>query len=222
MLKDGMINTKFSMIKNCFLIFTIMLLCSCENKIRNTNTESVIKTEEADTHCSCPHALIYIQPYGSFTIKQVESFIPSLEENMNKYLYGGWTFKILDPIAIPFPTIIDKKYKASGFLTYLKKLPLKENEVVIGVTHEDICTDIHGQKNYGIVGYSYRPGTVAVVSDKRLPVKSDIWKPVLHEFIHAFYGAKHCPNDDPTCFMVDAKGHGNFRIQNKLCDSCRQ
>ena len=46
--------------------------------------------------------------------------------------------------------------------------------------------------------------------------------PIEPWFIHTFYGAKHCPNDDPTCFMKDAKGHGNFEIQDKLCDACKQ
>jgi hypothetical protein len=40
--------------------------------------------------------------------------------------------------------------------------------------------------------------------------------------MHAFYGAKHCPKDDPKCFMVDAKGKGNFAIQDRLYDSCRR
>ena len=92
--------------------------------------------------------------------------------------------------------------------------------VYIGITHEDICARVHGVQDYGIVGYSYSPGTVCVVSDKRLKDKSLVWKPVLHEFMHAFYGAKHCPNDDPTCYMKDAKGHGNFKIQDKLCGKC--
>lgn len=93
---------------------------------------------------------------------------------------------------------------------------------MIGLTHKDICADAHNVKDYGIVGMSFSPGNVCIVSDKRLSNKSDYWKPIIHEFIHAFYGAKHCPNDDPRCLMKDAKGKGTFRIQNYLCDSCKQ
>ena len=94
------------------------------------------------------------------------------------------------------------------------------SEIIIGLTHKDICTDIHNIKHYGILGISYSPGNVCIISDKRINNKSLIWKTILHEFIHAYYGAKHCPKDDPTCFMVDAKGKGNLAIQNKLCNSC--
>ena len=38
--------------------------------------------------------------------------------------------------------------------------------------------------------------------------------------MHTFYGARHCPNDDPKCIMKDAKGHGNFAIQKYLCKDC--
>jgi len=44
---------------------------------------------------------------------------------------------------------------------------------------------------------------------------------ILHEFMHTYYGSKHCPNDDPTCFMKDAKGKGDFKVQDKLCNSCK-
>ncbi len=81
---------------------------------------------------------------------------------------------------------------------------------------------IHNTKNYGIMGLSYCPGNVCVVSDHRIKTKSMVWKLMLHEFCHAFYGAKHCPNDDPKCFMKDAKGKGNVEVQNWLCDSCKR
>ena len=61
-----------------------------------------------------------------------------------------------------------------------------------------------------------------VCSLTRTFLKSDYWKPILHEFIHTFYGAGHCPDDNPKCIMKDAKGKGTFHIQDHLCDKCRQ
>ena len=112
-----------------------------------------------------------------------------------------------------------KRYKGISLLNNLK-LNSKDT-VIIGLTHGDICADVHNMKNYGIVGYSFVNRNVSVVSDKRLKDKRMIWKPVIHEFMHSFFGSPHCPNDDPKCFLKDAKGKGNFEIQEYLCHSCR-
>ena len=207
-----------------------VLLMGCTN-----NKASSSETEEDYLPCSCPECLIYLQPYGDFSKEQISEFIPKLQENFDKYLYGCWVFKILDPLPLPKEAYVKERmrYKATYLLD--KQLQQMKNlsnvteggplqlKAVIGLTHKDICTNIHNVENYGIVGLSYTGGRyVGVVSDKRLKDKSLIWKPVMHEFIHAFYNAKHCPNDDPTCFMKDAKGHANFAVQNHLCDSCLQ
>lgn len=216
--------------KKLLILCIGVLLMGCTN-----NKVSSSKTEEGYIPCSCPECLIYLQPYGNFTKEQVEKFIPELQENFGKYLYGCWVFKILDPLPLPEEAYVKERmrYKATYLLD--KQLQQMKNlsnvteggplqlKAVIGLTHKDICTNIHNVENYGIVGLSYTGGKyVGVVSDKRLKDKSQIWKPVMHEFIHAFYNAKHCPNDDPTCFMKDAKGHANFAVQNHLCDSCLQ
>ena len=206
-----------------------VLLMGCTN-----NKSTSIENEEDSLICS-PECLIYLQPYGDFSKEQVSEFIPKLQENFDKWLYGYWKFKILDPLPLPEEAYVKERmrYKATYLLD--KQLQQMNNlsnvldgkpmqlKAVIGLTHKDICTNIHNVENYGIVGLSYTGGRyVGVVSDKRLKDKSLIWKPVMHEFIHAFYNAKHCPNDDPTCFMKDAKGHANFAVQNHLCDSCLQ
>ena len=163
----------------------------------------------------CPHATILIQPYGNFTKKEIEKVIPKLKEELDRWAYGAWTFEILD--SKPFPT-----NRAIDILREQKKYKLKNDEVLMGLTHEDIKADVHNVKNYGIVGLAFLRGYVCVVSDKRLKDKSQIWKPMIHEFMHAFFASPHCPNDDPTCYMKDAKGKGNFGIQDKMCDSCKR
>ena len=130
----------------------------------------------------------------------------------------------MTPKSIPTEAYVEhwNKYKAKVILDSLNKNIKDKKEVVyIGLTHKDICADLHNVDNYGIIGYSYSPGYVCIVSDKRIKTKSMIWKPILHEFIHAFYGAPHCPKDDKTCFMVNFKGKGNVEKQKWLCDSCK-
>lgn len=199
-----------------FLICCLLAFVSCGKK--NGGDEMPM--------CSCPHCLICIQPLGSFTKAEAEALVPTLEENFGKWLYGGWEFKVLDQKPLSKEAYVKERngYKAVNILDMLKKNPQKEDHrpiVYIGLAHEDICTDIRDKKNYGIIGLSYSPGYVSVVSDYRVKPRSIVWKSMLHEFMHAFYGAKHCPNDDPKCFMKDAKGKGNLRVQDRLCDSCR-
>ena len=200
-----------------YILFFGILLFSCSN---GTTKGDYI---EADTQCSTPQCVVVLQPYEDFSRKEVEKLLPKLQEAFGKWLYGHWDFKIANPISLPKNSYVKERnrYRVTPILNYESK-QLTEYEVIIGLTHKDICTDIHGQKDYGIVGISRPLKQVSLVSDKRLKDKSLMWKPILHEFIHTFYGAKHCPNDDPTCFMKDAKGHGNFEIQDKLCDACKQ
>ena len=209
-------------IKAIFLLLISLILICCGNSPTsvNANGKDVIE-EPSDTICSCPQCVVYLLPYDNFSKKEAEKLIPKLKSEFDKWLYGHWEFRLLEPVALPKESWVKEKnkYRVTPILNYQARLR-KVDEVIIGLTHKDICTNIHGVQDYGIVGISRLLKGVCVVSDKRLKDKSWYWKPILHEFIHTFYGAKHCPNDDPTCFMKDAKGHGNFGIQNKLCKAC--
>lgn len=201
--------------KNLLVLLACILCLGCAKK----QPEEPIETD--DIACLCPHALIYLQPYEDFTKEEAKKLVPKLQKEFDTWLDGAWEFKVLDPISLPEGSKVSNKYVAVRILSKQNEQPLKGNELIIGLTHKDICAHVHGVQYYGIVGLSFSPGNVCVVSDKRLKNKTIFWKPILHEFMHAFYGAKHCKNDDPTCFMVDAKGRGTFNIQDKLCDSCK-
>ena len=198
------------------LCVILMTVCACTNK---KDTEG----NDDEIGCSCPHATIYLQPFDNFTKAEAEKLVPKLEEEFGEWLYGGWTFKVLNPKPMPKESFVPSKnrYRAMTILKSERK-NLKGDEIIIGLTHKDICIKAHGIEDYGIVGLSLKRGQVCMASDKRLVNKSDYWKPILHEFVHTFYGASHCPNDDPKCFMKDAKGHGNFGVQKYLCDKCNR
>lgn len=201
--------------KKLLFLLPLIIFMGCQKH----NCESV---KEEEYICNTPECLIYLQPYEDFKVSEVEKILPDLEYNFGKWLYGAWTFKILEPIPLPKESFVKSKnrYKAAVVLGEQKKILKSYKEVIIGLTHKDICADVHNCKDYGIVGLSFKRQQVCIVSDKRLSNKSIVWKPILHEFMHTFCGADHCKNDDPTCFMKDAKGHGNFGIQDKLCESC--
>ncbi len=197
------------------------LYCYIRDKF-DGNTKEPITTNRVDSMYGCPRCVIKLLPYDDFSKKEVEKLVPQLQKTFDKWLKGYWIFEIMEPTKLPQYSFLKERnrYKVTPILNYQLTL-LKGNEVIIGLTHKDICTNIHGVNDYGIVGISRPLKQVCLVSDKRLKDKSIYWKPILHEFIHTFYGAKHCRNEDPTCFMKDAKGHGIFEIQDKLCDSCK-
>ncbi len=119
-------------------------------------------------------------------------------------------------------SLLDTQYKETA-----KKLARKNNPEawafhIVGVTNKDISTTIHGHDDYGIFGLSYLSGNRAsIVSTHRLKRRQDLWKLIAHEFCHGFYGAPHCPNNDPHCLMADAKGgNPHFEIKDSLCLDC--
>ena len=209
------------------ILIIIVCLASIIVYCKKDTKDVEVSEDETEFLCSCPHCVIYLQPYGDFTEKEAKSLVPILKKNFDTFLEGGWEFKVNPHKELPADTYVKERdrYKAYNILKKMKqefKSTSKKREVYIGLTHKDICTDLRGFKDFGIVGLSFCPGYVCIVSDKRISDKTQMWKPVMHEFMHAFYGSKHCPNDDPHCFMKDAKGKPNFKIQNKLCDACRQ
>lgn len=79
----------------------------------------------------------------------------------------------------------------------------------------------HGHYNYGIMGFSLRPGDACVVSTYRLKRKDDLWKVMMHEFLHS-RGLPHCKKDDVKCLMQDAHSKNTFYMKHGLCEDCKK
>jgi len=95
--------------------------------------------------------------------------------------------------------------------------------VIICLTNDDISVPYKGKKDWGVLGLSFKGKKVAIASTYRLKYANrDFWKVVVHEFIHAYFNYGHCPSNDSTCIMQDAKGHANFANKNKLCKYCKK
>ena len=203
--------------KKAFYIIGVYILLSC-TKARVNNSASI---KAPDSIPNTPSCIVYLQPYNQFSSKETEAIIPKLREKFDYYLGGTWDFQILPIIKLPSNTYIKSlnRYSAVSILDYEKKNRKKET-VIIGLTHEDICANVHGKSNYGIIGLSSLSERVCIVSDKRLIDKRDLWKPVMHEFMHAFFGLKHCQEDNDSCIMQDGKGKGDFTNKNIICKSC--
>jgi len=93
------------------------------------------------------------------------------------------------------------------------------NEIYVGITDSDICTNKKGNPNYGIIGLGFKPGNANICSTKRIRNRSLFYKIVLHEIGHN-YGLNHCSVD--SCYMHDAMGKDPTPIITGFCTSCKQ
>ena len=88
--------------------------------------------------------------------------LPKLQKAFDEWLYGAWKFEIMEPTILPQNSYVKERnrYRVTPILNNQSKL-IKGNEVIIGLTHKDICTSIHGVKDYGIVGIIPDPDRMA-------------------------------------------------------------
>lgn len=198
----------------CLSIITLLL--SCINKQENKTIEKP-KSKKITMVTK-----IHLLPFEDVSVQEIEGIKMILEDKFNALLPGKKSFAILNNDTLPQEAYLKNRdrYKSSIILNYERKL-IKEDEIIIGITHKDICADVHKKKDYGIIGRSMLKKQVCIVSDKRLSNKTNFWKPIIHEFIHTYYGVGHCNCDDSSCLMQDCKGKGNFNIKDSLCYSCQ-
>src|SRR5688572_28979414 len=60
------------------------------------------------------------------------------------------------------------KYRADSLLKQLASKDLESNEILVGLTREDICIRKNGNPDWGVFGYGQCPGVASVVSYHRL------------------------------------------------------
>ena len=197
----------------------IFLMSSCSSGKKTSSTE-----DDSDTLCTCPpESFVHIdlQPLGDFTQKEANQ----LKEELEKHLVPIYLseIEVLPQKDIPASCLYKprNRYWAGNILGFLKQQNQGSDFVTIGLTHRDISTSIHGNYNYGIMGFSFRPGNACVVSTFRLKRKDDLWKVTTHEFLHS-RGLLHCKKDNPKCLMQDAHGKNTFFMKNGLCQDCQK
>jgi len=133
-----------------------------------------------------------------------------------------------NPVSLPANAYYKPRdrYKADSILVYLQKIKPANVRIIAAVTSKDISARKGAIEDYGIMGYSYSPGYVCIVSTSRLgkgnPSKQlfqqRLLKTVVHELGHNF-GLPHCPNK--RCIMADAEGKLSQDGETGLCDVCR-
>lgn len=116
------------------------------------------------------------------------------------------------------------RYEANKILS-----KFNSNRYQLFITEKDIAIKYTRRKSdeWGIMGLSYCPGNIAVVSTFRIKKHSDLFrvrlqKIVNHELGHSL-GLNHC-NSSPTCLMHDANGTMKQIDMNemKFCVECSE
>lgn len=193
----------------CTIILAVLMLLGCK------------KTEVAN--CTCPPA-IFLQPYDNYTRKEARQLSNVLEKKFLE-LYGvEFEFEVLPNKKLSADLMNDNKsrYRADKIIDSLKK-ETSYHRIMIGLTHKDVSVPYKGKPDWGVLGLSIHGTYACVVSDYRLKNKKrDYWKVVTHEFTHTACNYSHCPNDDPTCIMKDAKGKADFSNKHGFCKTCRE
>lgn len=214
------------MLKDLVIIsFAILMGCgmwSCTNNAKRIKDVELASNVEPD--CTCPHCRILIQPYGDFSKDKALEVSKQLKRVLNEHVRGLAVTEVQvmpnKPLSEELMNDAKTRYRASKILDQQQGMVKQPSDVVIGLTDKDISTSVHGYEDWGILGLSYLNKNNCVISTFRVKDKSQFWKVVLHEFGHGFLGLPHCPNSDPTCFMVDANGKPNLTPERHFCDSC--
>jgi len=195
---------------------------SCTNNAKRIKNVEMVSNDELD--CVCPHCRILIQPYDDFSHDKAVEVSKQLERALNEHMKGLAVTEIQvmpnKPLTEDLMNKGKTRYRASKILDQQQGLVKQPGDVVIGLTDKDISTSVHGYEDWGILGLSYLNKNNCVISTYRVKDKSQFWKVVLHEFGHGFLGLPHCPNNDSSCFMVDANGKPNLTPERHFCDSC--
>ena len=193
-----------------YILLAVLTLCGCNKKVEQANS-------------SCPPT-IFLQPYDNFTQDEAKQLSMMLEKKFLE-LYGvEFEFEVLPNKKLSADLMNDSKsrYRADKIINSLKKEASKQR-IMIGLTHKDVSVPYKGKADWGVLGLSIHGTYACVVSDYRLKNKKrDYWKVVTHEFTHTAFKYNHCPEDDPTCIMKDAKGKADFSNKVGFCKTCRE
>ena len=209
------LSTSHRFLLSLFLIATV-LCCSCKGEQR-----AEINIQDTDVP---PQTTICLQPMGGFSQKDAQNLKAELQQHITELGLGNIKgIEVLPnrPLADSLMNDTRTRYRADKIIRSLQ-VGKSENMTIIALTHKDVSVPLRGKKDWGVLGLSLRPGTACVVSTFRCKHRADFWKVVMHEFCHTYYNMPHCPNDDNTCIMKDAKGHANFSVKNHFCKDCRK
>lgn len=215
--KVSLLNKIKNMHIHAFLLFVIILLCSCKNA-HNDHKTSLSSNKRQNQQLK--HSII-IQPFDGLPASSVEY----VAEELHKIYSGNIITK--EPIPLPNTSLNQNKtrYRADSLIRYLDDFT-KEGQLIIGLTNKDISATKGKYPDWGIMGLGFCPGKSCIASTFRLKGKNrleKLFKVAIHELGHtqglALTETNHCP--EKTCLMRDAEGKDNLDETINFCSKCK-
>ena len=206
--------------KKLLWIIPIVIVCAVAYYLLTYRNKEPVQVVDSSPH----YTTIFLQPLDNFTQQEAMQLQEVLEQRFRKIFNEGFEFEILPNKKLSVDLMNDSKsrYRADKIINSLKK-EANNHRIIIGLTHKDISVPYKGKPDWGVLGLSIHGTYACVVSDFRLKNKKrDYWKVVTHEFTHTACNYSHCPNDDSTCIMKDAKGKADFANKVSFCKTCRE
>jgi archaemetzincin len=202
---------------NTILIIFIALLLSCNERHSDGNEIDMKYEKEKET----VRLSIILQPFEGLPKSNTNHVAEQLKE-----IYSG---DIIVNNSIPLPKNAlnhDKtRYRADSLIRYLGTL-VKDGQLIIGLTQNDISTNKGKDADWGVMGLGYSPGKSCIASTFRLKGKNrlnKLFKVAIHELGHtqglARTKTKHCP--EKTCLMRDAEGKDHLDELKMFCSKCK-
>lgn len=191
-----------------FIICIILLCVSCNNSTNyydlNNNNKEII-----------------IIPCDDFSKRELDELELNLRKHFLKDLNSYLQMEIEEKQILPISLMNSSKTRFDATRT-IEYFQVNSKIIQVVLLKRDIFKYKDNGSEWGILGRSLLNGNTCIVSTYRIKNKKNLWKLVLHEYIHTYYKYYHCPNDDPKCFMKDAKGHANLDKQIYLCNECKK
>ena len=206
--------------KKLLWIIPIVIVCAVAYYLLTYRNKEPVQVVDSSPH----YTTIFLQPLDNYTQQEAMQLQEVLEQRFRKIFNEGFEFEILPNKKLSVDLMNDSKsrYRADKIINSLKK-EASNHRIIIGLTHKDVSVPYKGKPDWGVLGLSIHGTYACVVSDFRLKNKKrDYWKVVTHEFTHTACNYGHCPNDDPTCIMKDAKGKADFSNKVDFCKTCRE
>jgi len=185
----------------------LLLLTACQTGPDRSKKQDPIKKEEKKLAI-----IIKILPLG----KTSPDFISTIFSQLKKIVSN---VELLPHEELPASAYYAprKRYRADTLIHWMSNRA-KENEVLLGITRQDISTTKGSNPDHGIMGLGFQPGKACMASDFRLRNKKNFFKVVIHELGHTT-GLTHCP--EKTCFMRDAEGGDPTGEEKEFCENCK-
>ena len=135
---------------------------------------------------------IFLQPYDNYTQDEAKQLSMMLEK------------KFLELYGVEFDIEVLPNKKLSADLMNDSKSRYRADKIINSLKKE-------AGKQRIMIGLTHK--------DVSVPYKGKADWGVLGLSIHRY---NHCPEDDPTCIMKDAKGKADFSNKVEFCKTCKE